>query len=192
MDPFIRVIRPEEMWLYKYPVKESYVSVLYLWLFVFTVPLSVILYDYSKNKDKFETSQALLTISLIYGLNGVFTTLIKNLVGRPRPDFYHRCFPDGLGNERLECTGRRADTMEGRKSFPSGHASFAFCSMVFVSLYLSGKLQVFNSNKRGDTLRLTIVLIPIMAATAIAISRTCDYHHHYSGKNIVNILIFNK
>lgn len=169
--------------MYKYPVKPDYVPPTYLWVLVFTVPISIILCDYWRNKNKYETSQALLSLSLNYGLNGVFTTFLKNLIGRPRPDFYFRCFPDGLANDRLECTGRRARVMEGRKSFPSGHASFSFASMVFVTLYLSGKLQVFNSNGRGNSLKLIIILAPILIATTIAASRTCDYHHHYSGKN---------
>lgn len=182
--PFIRIIQPEEMWLYKYPMRSSYVPTFYLWLLVFCVPVSLIVYDYIKNKDRMETSQAILSLSLNYGLTGLLTTFFKNIVGRPRPDFYYRCFPDGIGNDKLECTGNIRTIMDGRKSFPSGHSSFAFASMVFVSLYLSGKLHVFNTNGRGQTWRLLVVIFPLVVASAIAISRTCDYHHHWQGKDI--------
>lgn len=72
--------------------------------------------------------------------------------------------------------------MDARKSFPSGHSSFAFACMVFVSLYLSGRLHVFNQNGRGQAWRILLVITPIVVAALIAVSRTCDYHHHWEGK----------
>eukprot|EP00268_Persea_americana_P011361 TRINITY_DN1480_c0_g3_i4.p1 TRINITY_DN1480_c0_g3~~TRINITY_DN1480_c0_g3_i4.p1 ORF type:complete len:136 (-),score=15.85 TRINITY_DN1480_c0_g3_i4:1395-1802(-) len=61
-------------------------------------------------------------------ITAVITDAIKDAVGRPRPDFYWRCFPDGnpkydsvTGN--VICHGDKKVIREGHKSFPSGHTS---------------------------------------------------------------------
>lgn len=139
-------------------------------------------------------------------------------LSRPRPDFLSRCWPDTYQSimagdslprhDDLSCTGDQNVIIEGRKSFPSGHSSFAFASFGFAFFYLSGKLKSFSDDGRvkhsfhivtplllllgnysfglnnlaRDTGRVSdrnhgwiLVSVP----TCIAISRTCDYHHHW-------------
>lgn len=54
--------------------------------------------------------------------------------------------------------------------------------MMFCTLYICGKLNVFNQHGRGKSWRLLLGLSPLFAALIVGLSRTCDYHHHWQGK----------
>jgi len=183
--PFIRKIQPEEIWLYRNPMTESYVPGHLLWKFVTFVPLTAIIVGFGLYRDKTDLKAATLVATLAIPLNGVLTDIAKLLVGRPRPDFVYRCWPGGVvpehafDSEYLNCTGNPNVVIEGRKSFPSGHSSFSFSAWGFVFFYLSGKLGTFHCTRPSPTWKLLLSLVFLVVPSTIAISRTADYHHHW-------------
>ena len=133
--------------MYSNPQTESYVPSNLLWTCVTLVPVSAIIIIFFITRDVVDLTSASLVVTLAIPLNGVITDIIKLVVGRPRPDFAFRCWPDtggqvpdgGLTSDSISCTGDPDTITEGRKSFPSGHSSFSFASWGFVFLYLSGE-----------------------------------------------------
>ncbi|KAL4882548.1 PAP2 domain protein [Aspergillus karnatakaensis] len=114
-------------------------------------------------------------------LTSLLTDIIKNAVGRPRPDLISRCMPQkGTPESTLVtwtvCTQTNEHILqEGWRSFPSGHSSFSFAGLGYLSLFFSGQMHVFRP--RTDLCRCLLVLIPIVCALMVAISRLEDYRH---------------
>lgn len=55
--------------------------------------------------------------------------------------------------------------------------SVSFAGMVYLSLYISGKIQAFDG--RGHVAKLCLVFLPILAAALVGVSRVDDYWHHW-------------
>jgi diacylglycerol diphosphate phosphatase/phosphatidate phosphatase len=50
------------------------------------------------------------------------------------------------------------------------------CGMVYLTLYLAGKMHLVN--RKGLSIKTWILLVPISAAILVAVSRSMDYRHH--------------
>lgn len=158
-----------------------------VWLFIYTliIPLGIlILYNLIARSPatKHEVTYLPFAISLI--LTGFLTDVVKNAVGRPRPDLIDRCHPSPgtkqnvLVNIEVCTTAEGHKLQDGWRSFPSGHSSFSFAGLGFLSLFLAGQLHTFHHPIGGRDLgRALLCLSPIIAATLIAISRCEDYRH---------------
>ncbi|EPS26336.1 hypothetical protein PDE_01272 [Penicillium oxalicum 114-2] len=145
---------------------------------------------------------------------------LKTLLGRPRPDLLGRCNPDtsniaqyivsGLGGQisgapsmvdwRICRNQDRTLRIDGFSSFPSGHASFSFAGLGYLTLWLAAKGSVVfpylpqfpvegddysddrssvrNRGAAPPVLSMILVFVPTCVAFFIASSRWFDYRHH--------------
>lgn len=78
------------------------------------------------------------------------------------------------------CTGHPHAVREARKSFPSGHSSLAFSAATFTFLYLVHVLRLGEANVSAKLTKMIGALLPLVCAGVIAVSRTIDFHHHFS------------
>ncbi|GAA6040651.1 hypothetical protein JCM8097_008087 [Rhodosporidiobolus ruineniae] len=134
-----------------------------------------------------DAHNGVLGLLLSVALTTVFTQVVKICVGRPRPDIIDRCQPlSGAANKAVYGLAVAAEIcttdinshvmLDGFRSFPSGHSSFAWSGLGFFALYLCGKMHLFD--RRGHTFKAWIAIVPPIGATLIAVSRTMDYRHH--------------
>ncbi|KAI4369019.1 hypothetical protein MLD38_017513 [Melastoma candidum] len=182
IEPFHRFVAEEMMADLKYPLKGNSVPFWSVPVIAVLLPMAVILIYYFRRRNVYDLHHALLGLLFSILITGVITDAIKDAVGRPRPDFFWRCFPDGKGvfqnrTRGVMCTGDKAVIKEGYKSFPSGHTSWSFAGLSFLAWYLSGKVRLFD--RKGHVAKLCIVFLPLLGAALIAVSRVDDYWHHW-------------
>lgn len=146
------------------------------------VPLVVILLWMLLSRPGWHKSHvSVLGLLISHALSSFLTDVIKNAIGRPRPDLIARCKPEpGTAEHALitfsVCTETDPHTLQdGWRSFPSGHSSFAFAGLGYLSLLFAGQMHVFRP--RTDLARVIIALTPLLGAALIAMSRMADYRH---------------
>ncbi|XP_022133767.1 lipid phosphate phosphatase 2-like isoform X2 [Momordica charantia] len=181
IHPFYRFVGKDMMTDLRFPFKENTVPIWAVPIYAGLLPIVIFLFIYWRRRDVYDLHHAILGLLYSLLITGVITDAIKVAVGRPRPNFFWRCFPDGkdvydaLGD--VICHGDASVIKEGHKSFPSGHTSWSFAGLGFLSLYLSGKIQVFD--QRGHIAKLCIVFLPLLFAALVGVSRVDDYWHHW-------------
>ncbi|XBI24318.1 hypothetical protein VPH35_049434 [Triticum aestivum] len=180
--PFNRFVGKDMMADIRYPVKQSTVPAWAVPVISMLCPVLVFVAVYVARRDVYDLHHATLGVIFAVLITAAFTDVIKTAVGRPRPDFFWRCFPDGRQvydqvTGGVICHGEKGFLTDGRKSFPSGHTSWSFAGLGFLSLYLSGKIKAFD--RKGHVAKLCIVILPLLLASLVGVSRIDNYRHHW-------------
>ncbi|PVV03459.1 hypothetical protein BB560_002040 [Smittium megazygosporum] len=188
----------------QYPHKSDTVpfwaAVMICYIFPLLVVIGLTMFRKGR-KDWFAMHTGILALTATQAANQLFTNTIKNLAGRPRPDFISRCAPsvqainsaNGFGSSNNAnlvrdpvfglfttsiCTAKRDSVFyDGMRSFFSGHSSTAFAGMTFLSLFLAANMKIYN--RKAYTQRALVTTLPILVAGLIAVSRVSDYRHHW-------------
>ncbi|KAF9387034.1 hypothetical protein CPB97_003031 [Podila verticillata] len=194
IEPFHRQFSVRDMTIQHPYAKKETVPIWLCGVLAFIIPgLIISAIAVFKRKSYLDMHNGLLGLVLTQALVLCVIDSVKIAVGRPRPDFLDRCLslydneaagtPVGLLTDPINmlstsaiCT--RQDLLrDGFKSFPSGHASFSFGGLGYLSMYLAGKLKLFD--ERGHIYKSVVVLAPLILASLIAASRVADYRHHW-------------
>lgn len=207
VTPFHRLFSLSDLHIhYPHAIVER-VPVSYLFVYALGIPLLCLAIWSSLFRPavhKIHVTYLGLLISVF--LTVFLTDFIKNGVGRPRPDLLDRCKPKA-GTEKVDlvdwhvCTQTDSHVLhDGFRSFPSGHSSFSFAGLGFLSLYvflsppalLIARLyeqlltdlqhsffasQTHTLHPHASLPSLLLTIAPLLGALTIAISRCEDYRH---------------
>ncbi|CAH2037589.1 unnamed protein product [Thlaspi arvense] len=219
IEPFHRFVGEDMLTDLTYPLQDNTVPFWAVPLIAVVLPFAVISVYYFIRRDVYDLHHAILGLLFSVLITGVITDAIKDAVGRPRPDFFWRCFPDGRGvssfiffltlittlwiisNQLIEAVISsftmsrgmfcvleiRAWSKRDTRASPAGtllilrlgyvKPAGSFAGLGFLALYLSGKVRVFD--RRGHVAKLCIVILPLLVAALVGVSRVDDYWHHW-------------
>ncbi|KAJ5651442.1 uncharacterized protein N7484_005165 [Penicillium longicatenatum] len=182
VNPFHRMFSLDNKAI-QYPM-TAHERVPLIWSIIFAgmIPLGIILAWSALSRPGVQQTQATVLGFLVSLVLGTFLTdIIKNVVGRPRPDLLARCKPargtaDNVLLTWTVCTEpNQALLFEGWRSFPSGHSSFSFSGLGYLTLFFCGQMRVFRP--RSDLGRCLVAFTPLFCALLVALSRLADYRH---------------
>lgn len=154
------------------------------WLFIYGafVPLAtLVVWATVFRFDMHKAHVTMLGLATSIILTCFLTDVLKNAVGRPRPDLIARCKPQpGVATGELVtieiCTETVVHVLEdGWRSWPSGHSSFAFSGLGYLAMFFGS--QTHAVRPRASLALALLCLAPLVGAALIAISRLEDYRH---------------
>ncbi|KAM0833948.1 hypothetical protein ACQ4PT_063937 [Festuca glaucescens] len=95
IEPFHRFVGRDMMTDLSYPLKGNTIPFWAVPLFAILLPWVIFVGIYFRKKNVYDLHHGILGILYSVLITAVITDAIKDGVGRPRPDFFWRCFPDG-------------------------------------------------------------------------------------------------
>ncbi|KAI4663448.1 uncharacterized protein J4E78_003862 [Alternaria triticimaculans] len=192
-EPFHRMFFLDNLAI-NYPHAEhERVPVSWLFIYAGAVPLGVLIaWALVLRPGTHKAHVTILGWFISMILTMFITDVIKNAVGRPRPDLIARCKPaPGTPAHQLVtfdvCTETNHHVLhDGWRSFPSGHSSFSFSGLGYLALFIAGQCHVYRP--RADLARVLLALAPLLGAALIAISRCEDYRHDVYDVSVGSVL----
>ena len=190
-EPFHRMFYLSDLHIAYPHAQHERVSVTWLFIYAGAIPLGALVCWIGVTRPGAHKAHVTLlgwTASMILTL--FLTDVVKNAVGRPRPDLLSRCKPaPGTAADVLVtwevCTETDHHVLhDGWRSFPSGHSSFS--GLGYLSLFIAGQCHVYRP--RADLARVLLALAPLLGAALIAISRCEDYRHDVYDVTIGSLL----
>ncbi|BGP45918.1 hypothetical protein JCM10450v2_001753 [Rhodotorula kratochvilovae] len=160
-----------------YPLRKNIIPIWAAAMIAFFVPFVCFLIAQTRVRSFEDLNTA--TFGVLYSLinAAVFQVFVKWLIGGLRPHFLAVCAPNITGVQgtgfqsimfdRSVCTGNRDEINDSLESMPSGHSTAAWAGLLFLSLYLNGKLKLFADYR------------PQLGAFLISGSLTIDEYHHW-------------
>uniref|UniRef100_A0A0D9YDI2 Phosphatidic acid phosphatase type 2/haloperoxidase domain-containing protein n=1 Tax=Oryza glumipatula TaxID=40148 RepID=A0A0D9YDI2_9ORYZ len=139
IEPFHRFVGSDMMTDLRYPMKDNTVPFWAVPIIGIIGPMIIITGIYFKKRNVYDFHHAILGLLFSVLITAVITDAIK--------DGAYDNFTTGV-----LCHGKASVIKEGHKSFPSGHTSWSFAGLGFLSWYL---------------------------AALVAVSRVDDYWHHW-------------
>lgn len=187
LPPFVRpVYDPAEWYLYAFPHSPDTIPPNAATVFYSLPMLGLLVGTAARRKPG--TRRLLAELIIGFAWSAMMTMfpvfVLKYAYGRLRPDFLARCFQDfpDIEIDELppipECDSHNEFVLlDGRRSFPSGHAAYMLSSTIFTSL---AWLTVVSKTKyRGSfSISLLPILSLVLASLWGAATRTSDFRHH--------------
>ncbi|KAK6212585.1 hypothetical protein LQW54_005170 [Pestalotiopsis sp. IQ-011] len=182
VEPFHRMFYVNDLRIAFPHAEQERVPVTMGMIYAAVIPLFFVVIINGATRASFHKHHStILGLAIAVILTSFLTDIVKNMVGRPRPDLIARCKPrvdtprDTLVTIDV-CTQTDHHVLhDGWRSFPSGHSSFSFAGLGYTALFLAGQLRIFKDKK--DLARALVALTPLVGAAMIAISRCQDYRH---------------
>ncbi|TKA80288.1 hypothetical protein B0A55_03028 [Friedmanniomyces simplex] len=184
-EPFHRMFRLDDPRIQFPHAEVERVSVSHLFVYAGAIPLALLVLSTITLRPSIHKAHVtILGLIITILLTSFITDIIKDAVGRPRPDLMARCKPDISAplHELVTidvCTETDHHTLhDGWRSFPSGHSSFAFAGLGYMACFLASQAQALRP--RASLAVMLLCFAPLLGAALIAASRLEDYRHDFA------------